>query len=172
MEALRRLLLSIVLLSVFCFSQVNAANNLDEELKEEIFISDLHESIEEVKRNSSDPIAVRIPNSLIIGIATLETGYGTSYKARKKLNYFGLKSGGEKYASFSNMNESVECFLKNLSQKEYYYKFQLAIKNGERNPHKLLSLIDEIYSNNSIDYAKKIKSIIKRYDLQKYDQNS
>ncbi len=171
MEVLRRMLLIIVLLlsTIITASATNIdKEQISEELKKEEFISEMNNSIQEAKKSFSDPIAVKIPHSMIIGMSILESAYGSSYKARKKNNFFGLKSGGDKYAKFDDMTESVECLLKNLSQKEYYTNFQAALENGEKNPHKLIAMIQKKYAEDA-EYAKKVSSIIKRYGLQKYD---
>jgi Bax protein len=136
----------------------------------EVFISGLFNAIVNVKSSFTNEVAVRIPNSLIIGMASLESGYGTSFMAKTKNNYFGMKSGSN-YAKFHNLSDSVEAYLRNLSTNVAYKKFQLAILNGEKNPHKLLALIASTYSGNEGDYARKVKGIISSNSLDRFDNS-
>lgn len=139
--------------------------------QKEIFISKLFNIILKSKGTFTNEVAVRIPNSLIIGMASLESGYGTSPIARTKNNYFGMRSGNN-YTKFRNLSDSVEAYLRNLSTNKAYKKFQLAILNGEENPHKLLALIALTYSGNEGDYAKKVKGIISSNSLDRFDNST
>lgn len=161
MDTPRRVLLLIVLFSMSLFAGE----------PKEIFISGLFSTIVNVKSSFTNEVAVRIPNSLIIGMASLESGYGTSSMAKTKNNYFGMKSGSN-YAKFHNLSDSVEAYLRNLSTNVAYKKFQLAILRGEQNPHKLLALIASTYSGNEGDYARKVKGIISSNSLDRFDNSS
>ncbi|MDQ1433127.1 MAG: Bax protein [Patescibacteria group bacterium] len=161
MDTVRRTFIALLLVS----SSLFAVESKD------VFISKLFAIILNVKSSFTNEVAVRIPNSLIIGMASLESGYGTSSMARNKNNYFGMKSGNS-YTKFHNLSDSVKVYLQNLSTNNAYKKFQLAILNGEENPHKLLALIALKYSGNEGDYAKKVKNIIASNSLIRFDDSA
>jgi hypothetical protein len=161
MDTVRRAFIALILV----YSSLFAGGSKD------VFISGLFTTIVNVKNSFTNEVAVRIPNSLIIGMASLESGYGTSSMARTKNNYFGMKSGSN-FAKFHNLSDSVEAYLRNLSTNKAYKKFQLAILRGEQNPHKLLALIALTYSGNEGDYARKVKGIISSNSLDRFDNSS
>ena len=128
-------------------------------------------------------------NSAIIAQACLESGYGTSAKA-KKHNYFGLKyregrvschSGtftdtskeqnadgsyktiSAQWYAFGSMEDGVEgyCQFVNIAN----YK---ALK-GVTNPKTYLNAIKAAGYATAIDYVDRVMAVIERYNLTKYD---
>lgn len=133
--------------------------------------------------NKYKPIAIRImnetgiPASVIMGIAMLESGMGTSKNARLLYNHFGIvgrnnlhKKKGETYRSrykeFANAEASFEYFANMVTRKKWFptlrgnveYKLWLNHMNHAG------------YSTAGHEWVKRVTSMISRYKLYKLDE--
>ncbi len=113
-------------------------------------------------------IASLIPTSLALGQAILESSYGTSFSAKKRNNHFGLSSKG-KLIEFVSVNESIIFYLETLQEHRAYRVFRNIIMNGVDDSYKLITVIAKSYADD-IRYDKKVSAIIKKCDLQKFDE--
>lgn len=129
-----------------------------------------------------------LPTSLVLAQAINESAWGRSYFARKGKNYFGQwcskpgcgivprkRPAGKKYEvrKFSNALNSIRSYLLNINTHRTYYKL--------RNLRQQMRLADESldglrlaeglvnYSEKGEAYVKILQSIIRSYNLQKYD---
>lgn len=119
------------------------------------------------KKEKLGGLAKRIPTSLAVAQAALETGYGESYSAQKRKNHFGLMSGN-KHIVFSSSKESAETYLETVSEKPYYKTVQNLLKKGENDPFKLLKAIAPIFAQDK-EYVAKISAVIRSCDLTSLD---
>ena len=124
----------------------------------------------------------RVPTSIIIAMAGIESGYGTSRFAIEGNNLFGIRTwdlttdhmkpkdvpdakfGLKKYATKC---DSVKDMIRNLNTHTAYTKFReerkIQLKKGSWNYKKLMNLLDA-WSTNP-DYAKIILRTIKEREL-------
>lgn len=70
-----------------------------------------------------------IPSSVILAVAFVETGGGTSKNSKMLNNHFGIvgknNTGGKsRYKYFNSVKDSYEGFCKLLSRKKYYKKLK------------------------------------------------
>lgn len=129
-------------------------------------------------------------NSAVIAQACLESGYGTSNKA-KYHNYFGLKyrkgrvncSNGtiddgskeqnadgtyrdiiDKWYSFENMEKGVEGYFQFINIDRYKEL------KGLTTPESYLEAIKKAGYATSKDYVKNVMAVVNKYDLKQYDE--
>ncbi|MBW7955084.1 glucosaminidase domain-containing protein [Candidatus Gracilibacteria bacterium] len=115
--------------------------------------------IVEAKKEKIGGLALKIPTSIAVAQAVLETGYGESKLARTKNNHFGLRSKNG-YYSFLTVKQGVLFYLENLIEGPYYSKFQNLLKKGEKRESVLLKSIASIYAEDD-DYQSKLAFVIK-----------
>lgn len=141
----------------------------------------------------------KLPSSVIVAIAILESGYGTSELAINANNYFGLKDWsvnhddayyydkqeeGNWYKRFDSKIECIQFFIeevllhKNGKWKKDYTpivkEYQLNLYNGISKEKAAMTFVEELianrYSTLSIDeYSKRISRIILRHKLYLLD---
>lgn len=130
-----------------------------------------------------------VPNSLALGQAALESGFGTSRFAKEGNAFFGqwcfkkgcgiqpkspnLALGYYAVKRFSSPKAAAEEYIHNLNTQTSYEAFR-ALRSSQRkheiklNSIKLADTLN-LYSTSGDKYLRDIKSIIKTYQLQKYD---
>lgn len=128
-----------------------------------------------------EPVAVDlmketgVPASVILGIAMLESGMGTSRNARLLKNHFGiigknnLAKRGETYRSryreFASDTASYRYFARLVTRKKWY-----AGMKGNENYHEWLKkLIHSGYSTAGQVWIDRVTAMIKRYKLYELD---
>jgi len=121
----------------------------------------------------------RIPVSLVVAIAALESGWGKSRFARKANNYFGIKTDSNhmfivpkdnpdvKLAKYYTVCDSVNDFMDLVNEDHRYKTFKDVLHEQW-----LLNVIDYEVLVNTLDYysddpkwKKKILKIIKRLEI-------
>ncbi|MDO4763611.1 MAG: glucosaminidase domain-containing protein [Flavobacteriaceae bacterium] len=108
-----------------------------------------------------------IPSAIILGVAFVETGGGTSKNAKNSNNHFGIvgknKKYKSKYKSFSSKRESFEAFCKLLSRKKYYAELK---GNGD---YKLWvqAIAGAGYSTQPKEWMRRVNLIIDKFQLSK-----
>lgn len=115
--------------------------------------------IVEAKKEKIGGLALKIPTSIAVAQAVLETGYGESKLAKTKNNHFGLRSK-KGYYHFPTVKQGVVFYLENLINRPYYSKFQNLLKQGEEREEVLLKSIASIYAED-VDYKSKVAFVIK-----------
>lgn len=100
-----------------------------------------------------------IPMGLTIAVAILESGYGTSYAAKVRFNYFGMVKGKRVY---KNITESFLDFGWLLNTKDRYKSLK---KLDPKNLNLWCEGLVKCGYNNHLDYAGKLIAIIKQYKL-------
>ena len=129
-----------------------------------------------------------IPVSIALAQAAIESGWGTSRFVSEGNALFGqwswFKGSGiipkkrdadETYEikSFENLRQSVAAYMKNLNSHNNYSEFRAVrnnyiINNSKINSIKLIKYLSN-YAENS-EYSKILEKIIKKNDLQEFDQ--
>jgi flagellum-specific peptidoglycan hydrolase FlgJ len=118
-----------------------------------LYINHIWQDCEEISKDYNIPLA------LIIAQCCLESGFGRSYQAQVKNNHLGIKIRGE-YVCFDSFKDCLKVYAQTLS-KACYKDFQ---------PRTLLEWVESLkyecctYAT-SPNYSKKLKSIIKAYNL-------
>ncbi len=159
------ILLIFLVISNFCFSQT----------KTETYIQSIKEiAIKQSREN-------RIPASIIIAQAIIESGSGTSMLASKANNHFGIKCNSDWSGRFIRKNDDKpnECFRKYDNIQQSFEDHSKILKTRER--YKFLFKYDTNdyiswayglkkagYATNP-NYPKIIVSTINKYYLQQYD---
>lgn len=124
-------------------------------------------NIIEQKKAKLGGISSMIPTSLALAQSILETGYGTSYSAKKRHNHFGLSYKG-KIKQFDSPIESVKSYFETLSFHAAYGNFRKLLLKGESNPSVLISSLAPVYAEDE-KYVHRIKLVIRSCDLEKFD---
>jgi flagellum-specific peptidoglycan hydrolase FlgJ len=148
MKKLARFLLILVFLSHFTNAQGTA------------YI----QKYDEIAKNLSAEFG--IPKSIILSVAIVESGYGRSKVARKLNNHFGIVGKNRvrwsRYKQYASAEDSFRDFCIKMSGKKFY-------ANLKGNPDYLL-WIKKIsytgYSTRPRQWQKKIKTIIKKHNLE------
>lgn len=109
----------------------------------------------------------KIPVSVILSISMWESGSGTSRLSRTKHNYFGVKQGRH-YKRYENDSTSFRHFCEFISKRKYYTK--LTTNNVTDYKVWVLNIKRCGYSETRT-WDKHILSMIKAYDLNKFDEN-
>lgn len=106
-----------------------------------------------------------IPSSVILAIAFVETGGGTSRNSKALNNHFGIvgkNSIGSKYKQFESKEESYEEFCKMVVKKKYYS----TLKGTEDFGKWVKAMANAGYSTKPGEWMKRINSIIHKYQLK------
>ncbi|TXE79066.1 mannosyl-glycoprotein endo-beta-N-acetylglucosamidase [Campylobacter peloridis] len=129
----------------------------------------------------------KVPKSLAIAQAIIESATGTSRFAKEANNLFGEWTWGEKglipkersagkthkIRIFDTLQESVDSYLLNLNRHDAYKEFRAwrwnALKQNERLNGKEAANHLEKYSEIKSNYTKLIISIINQHGLDKFD---
>lgn len=108
-----------------------------------------------------------IPSSIILAIAFVETGGGTSKGAKILNNHFGIVGennvNNSKYRSFSATKESYEVFCKLIEKKKYY----TTLKNNKDPKAWIEAIAAAGYSTRPAEWKRRIDLIISKFELHK-----
>lgn len=113
-----------------------------------------------------------VPASIILGVSILESGSGTSLNARQLNNYFGitgknsLKHRRTMYKQFVTPAASFEGFCKMLSGKKFYK----GLKNNMDYSAWLAAMNKANYAGAKGVWVSRVKSVIQKHHLYKYDK--
>lgn len=106
-----------------------------------------------------------IPSSIMLAIAFVETGGGSSKGAKTYNNHFGIVGKNtvtkSRYRSFSSVRESYEAFCKLLSRKAYYTK----LKGTTDKTEWINAIASAGYSTQPTEWKRRIHLIIDKYNL-------
>ena len=106
-----------------------------------------------------------IPSSVILAIAFVETGGGTSRNSKSLNNHFGIvgkNNIGSKYKQFESKEASYEAFCKLIARKNYYS----ALKGTEDFGKWVKAIASAGYSTQPGEWMRKINLIIHKYQLK------
>lgn len=106
-----------------------------------------------------------IPSGIILAIAFVETGGGTSKGARTYNNHFGIigknKIVKSRYKSFASTKESYEAFCKLITSKKYYTELK-----GNNNLSEWVTAIASAgYSEAPLEWKRRVNLIIDKFNL-------
>lgn len=117
-----------------------------------------------------------IPASVILGVAILESGSGTSRNAKLLKNHFGIvgknklaKTSGIKtrYKQYPSVQSSYEDFARLMTQKKFYARLK-----GNLNGELWIDAISKVgYSEVPAIWKKRVLSIIQENNLQLHTGN-
>jgi len=113
-----------------------------------------------------------IPPSLALAQAIEESGWGTSFAARKKNSTFGITlSSGVKH--YDSLEDSVKGYIRNLNANPAYKtmreaRAEMRNKGMDLNSIHLIQCLDK-YSELRGTYISKVKTIINKNQLKRFD---
>ncbi|WP_343688775.1 glucosaminidase domain-containing protein [Chitinophaga sp.] len=118
-----------------------------------------------------------IPASVILGIAMLESGMGTSKNARLLHNHFGIVGSNKlhkkkgvtyrsRYREFASDDASFQYFAKMVMKKRYYSK----MKGDAKYKDWLKHMNNSGYSAAGREWERRVGGMISRYKLYKLDE--
>jgi flagellum-specific peptidoglycan hydrolase FlgJ len=133
--------------------------------------------------NKYKPTAIRImnetgiPASVILGVAMLESGMGTSKNAKLLQNHFGIVGKNDlhkkkgvayrsRYKEFASAEASFDYFARLVTKKKWFstlkgnVEYKLWLKNMNHGG----------YSSAGHEWVKRVSSMISRYKLYKLDE--
>ena len=96
-----------------------------------------------------------IPSGVILAVAFVETGGGTSKGAKTYNNNFGI------VGSFDSTRESYEAFCQILSRKKYYSD----LKGIKDTAEWVKAIAAAGYSTQPVEWKKRVKMIIEKFNL-------
>ncbi len=108
-----------------------------------------------------------IPVSVILAIAFVETGGGTSKSSTTFNNHFGIvgkNNPQSKYRSFSSVRESYEAFCKLVVNKGYY----TGLKGSNDFSKWITAIASAGYSTQPKEWTRRINLIISKYRLTRF----
>lgn len=106
-----------------------------------------------------------IPSSIILAIAFVESGGGTSKNSKNLNNHFGIvgkNNTGSKYKQFDSVEESYEAFCKLIAKKKYYS----SLKGTEDFSTWVKAIASAGYSTQPQEWMKRINLIVNKYQLK------
>ena len=106
-----------------------------------------------------------IPSSIILAIAFVESGGGTSKNSKTLNNHFGIvgkNNIGSRYKQFESKEASYEAFCKLVAKKNYYS----ALKGTEDFGKWVKAIASAGYSTQPGEWMRKINLIIHKYQLK------
>lgn len=156
----------LFIVTVFTFASFLALSDNFSYSCDEKYINKMKCEIDEAK-DETNGVAKKMPNSIIIAQAILETGNGKSKAAIKKENHFGLSRKG-KTMRFSSTKKSVLSYLKNMDANPAYGKLRKKLKKPEKKLEPIVDSFAGVYAKDN-GYQRKILKIIDQCDLNQYD---
>ena len=106
-----------------------------------------------------------IPSSIILAVAFVESGGGTSKNSKTLNNHFGIVGkntvNDSKYKNFSSAKESYRAFCDLLSRKKYYSK----LKGNDNHQDWIKAIAQAGYSTQPKEWMRRINLIINKFDL-------
>lgn len=150
--------------------------------KENKFLNEMYDKYKVKNRTTNDLMLKMVvpPTSFVLGQAALESGWGRSKLAFEGNNLFGMRSftndskiavkvgKGQYYKRYNNIYDSVEEYMYTLARHRSYKNLRKAIRNGEDSTNLIKHLAN--YSEVKNIYAKRLATIIKKNNFQKYDK--
>ena len=106
-----------------------------------------------------------IPISIILAVAFVESGGGTSKNSKTLNNHFGIvgkNNIGSRYKQFESKEASYEAFCKLIARKNYYS----ALKGTEDFGKWVKAIASAGYSTQPGEWMRKINLIIHKYQLK------
>ena len=106
-----------------------------------------------------------IPSSIILAIAFVESGGGSSKNSKNLNNHFGIigkNNIGSKYKQFSSTAESYEAFCRLLTQKNYY----TALKGTNDFSAWVKAIASAGYSTQPKEWMRRLNLIFNKYQLK------
>lgn len=116
--------------------------------------------------------AYKIPSSVILAVAYLESGGGTSVVGRRLNNHFGLKGrvpGGDtvnvksSYKYFPTATDSYIYFCELVARKKFYP----SLKGSKDYKKWVVSIANTGYAASATVWSKHVLGIIEKYKLEK-----
>ena len=106
-----------------------------------------------------------IPSSIILAVAFVESGGGTSKNSKTLNNHFGIVGkntvNNSKYKNFSSVQESYRAFCDLLSRKKYY----LRLKGNDNHQDWIKAIAEAGYSTQPKEWMQRINLIINKFNL-------
>lgn len=131
------------------------------------FIDWILPQIGQAREEIENLISKRMPNSLIVAQAALESGWGTSFGAKNRQNLFGLMKRDGHSMIFSSSLDGVKKYILTLEKLHKYRP--LRMKLGETTDSLELTKYLTSYCNCS-GYSNKLNKIIRENGLAKLDE--
>lgn len=106
-----------------------------------------------------------IPSSIILAVAFVESGGGSSKNSKVLNNHFGIvgkNNIGSKYKQFSSAEESYEAFCKLVAKKKYY----TSLKGNNDFSSWVKAIASAGYSTQPQEWMRRINLIIHKYQLK------
>ena len=106
-----------------------------------------------------------IPSSIILAVAFVESGGGTSKNSKTLNNHFGIVGSNNvtnsKYKSFASVTDSYRAFCELLSRKKYYSQ----LKGSDNHNAWVKAIASAGYSTQPEEWKRRINLIIKKFGL-------
>lgn len=144
--------------------------------------------IDQYRAEDIDDLLLRMhthPNSIVLAQAAMESGWGTSRFSKEANNLFGvwsfnpdepriraLHSRGEKsiyLKKYEDLSHSIEDYFLVLARAGAYEGFRKS-RVQNQDPFEMVNHL-LYYSEMRWKYVRQIKFLMKKYDLQRYDQH-
>lgn len=147
-----------------------------------------HAQIDRYRAEGIDDLLLRMhthPNSIVLAQAAMESGWGTSRFSKEANNLFGvwsfnpaepriraLHSRGDKsiyLKKYNDLSHSIEDYFLVLARARAYEGFRKS-RVQNQDPFEMVNHL-LYYSEMRWKYVRQIKFLMRKYDLQRYDQH-
>ncbi len=106
-----------------------------------------------------------IPAAIILSIAIIESGGGTSKNSKTLNNHFGIVGKNtvnkSRYKSFSSVKESYESFCQMIARKKYYSR----LKGSDNHSDWVKAIASAGYSTQPEEWKRRVNSVISKISL-------
>lgn len=131
------------------------------------FIRWLLPQIEQAREEIGHLLSTNVPNSLVLAMAALESGWGTSFGAKNRQNLFGLTKANGQYMRFSSSIDGLKKYMITLDQHRAYRPLRVQLGRTTNSLELTKYLVN--YCNCS-GYPDKLNKIIRGNNLATLDQ--
>ena len=106
-----------------------------------------------------------IPSSIILAVAIVESGAGTSKNSKTLNNHFGIVGknpvSNSKYKYFESVQASYRAFCELLSSKKYYSR----LKGSDNHTDWISAIANAGYSTQPKEWMRRINLVINKFNL-------
>lgn len=133
------------------------------------YVNEMNSVIVEQRQNHDSIVTQKMPSSIILAQAILETGYGKSRAARVQNNHFGMSSKN-RIMTYDSVEENVKAYFINLSNHNAYNDLRNTLQNNEDNLQVIINSYASYYAEDP-QYSSKVLGVINSCNLTYYDDS-
>lgn len=134
------------------------------------YVYTMYSIIQEQRSKLDSIVTKKMPNSIVLAQAILETGYGKSRAARIQNNHFGMSSQNG-IMTYDSVEQNVEAYFDNLSNHNAYNNLRNILEQDEDNLQTIINSYASYYAEDP-HYSNKVLRVINSCELTYYDRSN